>query len=239
MTSLASSARPAPPLPVRLRRRLESARRDLHTTLSDWQWRVRCSRLNRLPDVTVSRQAFLAKSAQLQLCPDGLPLGGGIHVSPGVCLSDGVILAPYGGEIRLAENVFIGPYCVLYGHGGLTVGKDTMIASHTVIIPSNHTFADPDQTISSQPATSFGITIGADVWIGCGVRILDGVSIGDGCVIGAGAVVTKSLPPYSIAVGVPARIRGTRSQTGSTTPRSTAARRGQHDAVACRAMISA
>lgn len=149
------------------------------------------------------------------MSPDGLPLGGGILVSPGVCLSDGAILAPYGGDIRIAENVFIGPYCVLYGHGGLTIGRDTMIAAHTVIIPSNHSFADPDQTISNQRATNLGITIGADVWIGCGARILDGVSIGDGCVIGAGAVVTKSLPPYSIALGVPARIRGTRRIAGS------------------------
>jgi len=55
-------------------------------------------------------------------------------------------------------------------------------------------------------AESLPITIGNDVWIGRRVIILPGVVIGDGCVIGAGAVVTKSLPPYSVAVGNPARI---------------------------------
>ena len=50
------------------------------------------------------------------------------------------------------------------------------------------------------------IEIGNDVWIGDNVSIIDGVKIGTGCIIGAGALVTKDIPPYSIAVGVPAKI---------------------------------
>lgn len=50
------------------------------------------------------------------------------------------------------------------------------------------------------------ITIGNDVFIGANVTVLDGVSIGDGAVIGAGAVVNKDIPPYAIAVGVPAKV---------------------------------
>lgn len=49
-------------------------------------------------------------------------------------------------------------------------------------------------------------TIGNDVFIGANVTVLDGVTIGDGAVIGAGAVVTKDIPPYGIAVGVPAHV---------------------------------
>lgn len=48
--------------------------------------------------------------------------------------------------------------------------------------------------------------IGNDVFVGANVTMLDGVKIGDGAVIGAGAVVTKDVPPYAIAVGVPARV---------------------------------
>lgn len=48
--------------------------------------------------------------------------------------------------------------------------------------------------------------IGNDVWIASGANVIGGVNIGDGCVIGAGAVVTKDIPPYSIVVGVPARV---------------------------------
>jgi len=49
-------------------------------------------------------------------------------------------------------------------------------------------------------------TIGHDVWIGHGVSVVNGVTIGTGCAIGLGAVVTKDLEPYSVAVGVPARV---------------------------------
>lgn len=50
------------------------------------------------------------------------------------------------------------------------------------------------------------IVIGNDVYIGANVMILDGITIGDGAVIGAGAVVSKNIPPYAIAVGVPIKI---------------------------------
>lgn len=44
------------------------------------------------------------------------------------------------------------------------------------------------------------------MWIGANAVIMPGVFIGDGSVIGAGAIVTRSIPPYSVAVGIPARI---------------------------------
>ena len=50
------------------------------------------------------------------------------------------------------------------------------------------------------------VTIGNDVWIGMNAVIMDGITIGDGAVIGAGAIVTHDVPPYAVAVGVPARV---------------------------------
>lgn len=49
-------------------------------------------------------------------------------------------------------------------------------------------------------------SIGNDVWIGDRAIIMDGVTIGDGAIIGAGSLVTKSVPPYAVACGVPAKI---------------------------------
>lgn len=51
------------------------------------------------------------------------------------------------------------------------------------------------------------IVLGNDVWIGAGARIMNGVVIGDGAIVGAGAVVVKDIPPYTVVVGNPARVR--------------------------------
>ena len=48
--------------------------------------------------------------------------------------------------------------------------------------------------------------IGDDVWLGAGAMVLDGSTVGRGAIIGAGAVVTGTIPPYAIAVGIPARV---------------------------------
>ena len=56
------------------------------------------------------------------------------------------------------------------------------------------------------------VTIGNDCWIGRRAIIMPGVKIGDGCVIGANSVVSKDIPPYSVAAGVPARVIKTRKQ---------------------------
>ena len=134
------------------------------------------------------------------------PMGGEVRLEAGTKVGDYSQLKAAGGKILIGENCSIQVFCQLYGHGGLTIGNDVRIAAQTIIIPSNHNFDRLDMPIRDQGDTRLGITIGDDVWIGAGCKILDGVTIGSGCVIGAGSVVNRSLPPYSVAVGVPARV---------------------------------
>jgi acetyltransferase-like isoleucine patch superfamily enzyme/putative methionine-R-sulfoxide reductase with GAF domain len=114
--------------------------------------------------------------------------------------------------IEIGDGTFVGPYSCIAGPGNVRIGKDCMIAAHSGIVANNHVFADPLQRIRDQGVTKKGIEIGDDCWLGYGVKVLDGVTIGKGSVIGAGAVVTKDLPPYSVAVGVPAKAIANRLQ---------------------------
>jgi acetyltransferase-like isoleucine patch superfamily enzyme len=118
----------------------------------------------------------------------------------------GAVVASYGGDISIGNNVSVNPYTVIYGHGGLVIGENTRIAAHCVIVPSNHNYQDAGVLIADQGLSTKGISIGSDCWIAAGVKILDGVHIGNGCVIGAGSVVTKDIPEWSVAVGAPAKV---------------------------------
>ncbi|NEQ95389.1 MAG: acyltransferase [Cyanothece sp. SIO2G6] len=135
-----------------------------------------------------------------------------IHIHDSVSVDSGVYMKTYrDGSITIGEETGIGPYTCLSG-GNITIGPGCLIASHVSIYANNHIFTDPAARIRGQGSTHEGITIGEDCWLGTGVKVLDGVTIGKGSVIGAGAVVTKSIPPYSIAVGVPAKVIGQRGE---------------------------
>ena len=136
---------------------------------------------------------------------------GKISTGPDCHFSQGVIVHAYGGCVTLGANVYLGPYSVLYGHGGLEIGDHTLLSMHCSVLSSNHAIPPPGVVIRSQPDVPLPTKIGRDVWLGAGVTVLGGVTIGDGCIVGAGAVVAHDLPPNSIAIGVPARVVRQRS----------------------------
>lgn len=140
---------------------------------------------------------------------------GVIKVGSKVEIQKGVILDAWGGEINIASNVFLGPYTVIYGHGGVSIGQDSLISMHCRILSSDHTIPAASDKVRWQPDILMPTTIGQDVWLGAGVTVLGGVTIGDGCIVGAGAVVTQDLPPYAVAVGVPAKVIKFRHQTST------------------------
>ncbi len=129
-----------------------------------------------------------------------------IAIGPDCDISQGVVLRAWGGSITLGTRVFVGESTVIYGHGGVTIGDDTLIAMHCRIVSSNHKVPGRDSLIRHQADILLPTAIGKDVWLGAGVTVLGGVTIGDGCVVAAGAVVTKDLPPYAVAMGVPAKV---------------------------------
>lgn len=138
-------------------------------------------------------------------------LRGEIEVGQECEMNQGVELNPWGGKIKLGRRVWLGPYAVIYGHGGVEIGEQTLISMHVSILSSDHFIPERAKMIRNCEDVLKPTKIGKDVWIGANAVILGGVTIGDGCVIGAGAVVTKDLPAYSVAMGVPARVVRTRT----------------------------
>ena len=155
-----------------------------------------------IASICVGKGVSIGDGARLVCSPGGsITLGAGTIIQPRAYLDTGK-----GGHIRLGEHNSVNPYCVIYGHGGLSTGAFVRIAAHTVIIPANHVFEDPNVPIARQGLRKHGITIGNDVWIGAGCQILDGVTVGNGAVIAAGSVVNRPVEPFTVVGGVPARV---------------------------------
>ncbi|MGE5280070.1 MAG: acyltransferase [Deltaproteobacteria bacterium] len=131
---------------------------------------------------------------------------GSIEIGDATTIYPFALLKANNGAIRIGRSCTVNDYAVVYGYGGVTIGDDVHIASHCVIVASEHDMALLGTGRFSREMIGKGIRIEASVWIGAHVVVLDGVTIGAGSVIGAGAVVARDIPPHSLALGVPARV---------------------------------
>lgn len=110
------------------------------------------------------------------------------------------------GSIFIGERTSINDLCYITSHYSICIGNDVMIGEMVSVRDFDHCFEDIEKAIADQGLKGGRISIGDGTWIGRGVIITSGVTIGKGCVIGANAVVTKSLPDWSVAAGVPCRV---------------------------------
>ena len=108
------------------------------------------------------------------------------------------------GDVKIGNNTIIGLSNVIIGP--VDIGNGVMLAQNIVVSGLNHGYEAIDISPSKQPVITKKITIEDDVWIGANSIITAGVTIGKHAVIGAGSVVVKDIPPYSIAVGNPAKV---------------------------------
>ncbi len=135
----------------------------------------------------------------------------GVSVGAGASVKEYAVLNANAGHIELGPRVWIGPHCLVYGNGGVSIGADVLIAAHTTISTVSHVTERTDVPINAQGIHCEPVVIEDDVWIGLNVTILQGVTIGSGAIVGAGAVVTRDIPAGSVAMGVPARVVGRRA----------------------------
>lgn len=133
------------------------------------------------------RRAFY--SLVLPRCEDGVYVGFGTVLSHPTA--------------ELGRNAYVGVGCML---GAVTLEDDVLLGSHVSVINGGgqHGIERLDVPIREQPGVYPRVTIGRDTWIGDRSVVM--ADVGRHCVVGAGSVVTRPIPEYSIAVGVPARV---------------------------------
>jgi acetyltransferase-like isoleucine patch superfamily enzyme len=109
-------------------------------------------------------------------------------------------------SVAIGDDTSFGDFVHIWGAGGVVIGKDVLIAAHTLVTSLSHDVgAAARGELYRQSVISKPVTIGDNVWIGSNAVIMPGITIGDGAIIGAGSVVTHDVPPLAIYVGVPAR----------------------------------
>ena len=117
-------------------------------------------------------------------------------------------------QVYLAEQVNIryGISIINAKYEKVTIKKYSVIAPQCTIVTNSHraTVGVPQFILGESHVNdkSGDVVIEEDVWVGANSTILAGVSIGRGATIGACALVTKDIPPYALAIGIPAKIVG-------------------------------
>jgi acetyltransferase-like isoleucine patch superfamily enzyme len=108
--------------------------------------------------------------------------------------------------VTIGDRCLIGRGSGIVGHFSIEIGNDVWTGHNVYITDQNHGYEDVTRPISQQSQPERAVKIGDGSWLGYGSVVLPGVTIGEHCVIGANSVVTRDVPSFSVAVGVPARV---------------------------------
>lgn len=145
-------------------------------------------------------ESVILEAGVLVFHPENIALANNVYIG-----HQTILKAYYRNDFIVGENTWIGQQCFLHSAGGIFIGANVGIGPGVKILTSSHRKGKHDRPILEEPVDFAPVVIEEGADIGIGAIILPGVTIGRNCQVGAGAVVTKSLPPFSIAAGVPAR----------------------------------
>jgi acetyltransferase-like isoleucine patch superfamily enzyme len=131
---------------------------------------------------------------------------GRIIVGRWVHVGAGTALRCHEGTLRIGDKCIFGRHNSVNCYLDVEIGPATMFADYVYVSDFDHIFRDRTVTVKDQGIAKARVRIGSDVWLGTKATVVRGVVVGSGTVVGANAVVTRDLPPYSVAVGAPARV---------------------------------
>jgi len=139
-----------------------------------------------------------------------------IEISDYVKIDSGVMLDARIGSISIGKRVHIAPNALISGAGGVTIGDyvavayGTTIFSHSEVVVDGKRLSGPMVPEEMKGMKTAPIVIGKDALLATYSVVLPGVNVGEGAVLGAMSVATRSIPPWTIAFGAPARASGNR-----------------------------
>jgi len=137
-----------------------------------------------------------------------IAMGADVRFSPNVIVANGE-------RISIGARSHIGAKCYLWAGdhtGRIDIGEYALFGPEVFVTASNYRYELGDR-VMDQPKAEADVKIGSNSWLGARVMVMPGVEIGEGAVIGAQSVVTSSIPPWTVAVGVPAKVVSDRERT--------------------------
>lgn len=171
------------------------------------------------------RNAILGERANIQHTAHCMSQGGRDRIVIGEhCEIKGCIYCYRNGRIQIGKHFYCGGFTYIHAAQSIAIGDCVILSNYVRIMDNNSHPTDPEKRWDMSVAGAeqedgsrsplwdcslsdmAAITIEDNVWIGEFSAILKGVTIGRGSIIGSHTVVTKDIPPYSIAVGNPARV---------------------------------
>ena len=166
----------------------------------------------RHPHVQFQGLAFLGRNVEL-FAGRG---HGRMVIGPWCWIGSHNSLRAHEGNLRLGAKVVLGARNVINGYLDIEVGSDCLLSDWIYVCDFDHRYEDLSVPIRKQGIRKTPVRLGQDVWVGEKVSILRGADVGTGSVIGSQSVIKGFVPPFSIAVGNPARVLRSRLPRGMT-----------------------
>lgn len=148
---------------------------------------------------TRGRGSKIRRHARADIFPwHRFALGAGAQIEDFAVVNNGA------GDLTIGEGSRIGIGSVVVGP--VEIGRHVFLGQHVSVQGINHGYEDVTTDPNLQPLQKRPVAVGDYTHLGTNSTVVAGVRIGERCQIGAGSVVTHDIPPYSVAVGNPARV---------------------------------
>ena len=143
--------------------------------------------------------ACIRRRTRMDIVPwNKFELGNQSTIEDFSAINNGVGAVIIGDRTKIGfSNTIIGP---------VSIGNDIRLAQNITLSGLNHNYQDTKTPIHKQGVTTSPIIVEDETWIGANVVVVAGVTIGKHSIVAAGSIVTKDIPPYSVAVGNPAKV---------------------------------